>query len=743
MPLITAAYLAVAAGLLLGTGGFAWVGGTLAGAALAAAVVRQRPVAATLALLGAAALGLGWDQRRRDDACRRDFVAAGALTIELAEAASSSGTARGTAHGMARGARCRAAVRVRAAQGSAPAGAVVRAVGDVHRRGATLVLPSASLRVEEPPGVLARWRARTGETIDALYGARAPLARALLIADERDISPDLRRRMADAGIIHMLSVSGLHVAVLAEAVVLLLLVCRVGVRRAEAGALGVVVGFVAFVGAPAPAVRSGAMFAALVLSRRMQRPTSPWALLALGGFVPLADPRIAGQIGYQLSVAGMAGLIAAGLLARRIPALREGGWRARLAREVLATVVASAVTAPIVAWHFGRVSLAAPVTNLAAAPLFGLAQPALFLSLVLAPVRPLAQLVADGTGPLLAGIEWVAAAGAAIPWAAVDAMPSALTAVFVAVASGALVMACATRHWGRPVTAGALALSAAAWWPLVAPASDTLQVHMIDVGQGDAIALRTPARRWIVVDAGDAWGTSDAGARTVVPYLRRRGGAVAALVLSHPHADHVGGAASVVRGMRVGVILDGGFVHTASSYAGVIASARARRTPWRLVRAGDTLNVDGVRLSVLAPDSAAAADAAGANEASVVMVAEYRGVRVLLTGDAERAEEAALVAQFAERLPAHILKVGHHGSATSSTPAFLDAVRPRVALVSVGAGNRYGHPSDAVLRALHARGAQVARTDDDGTVVVTTDGATIVVTTEEGRWVLEVGSRRS
>lgn len=702
-----------------------------------AAAGRRLPV--VLAPLFGASLVLGAGQRGADDACRRAFEAAGAVTIRLAEAASPRVTARGTAQGHRSG--CKVSVRVRSNSASAPAGATVRAVGEVHRRGGTLVMPSAALRLERGPGPLARWRARTGAVIDTLYGDRAPLARALLIADERDISPALRTRMADAGIIHMLSVSGLHVAVLAEAMVLALLLLRVGVRRAETGALAVVLLFVAFVGAPAPAVRSAVMFAALVLSRRLQRPTSPWALLALGALVPLADPRIVRQIGFQLSVAGMAGLIASGMLARRLSRLREGDWPSRIGRELLATVVASAVTAPIVAWHFGRVSLAAPLTNLAAAPLFALAQPALFLSLLCAPIRPLAQLVADGTGPLLAGIERVAAAGAALPGAAIDAMPSAGTAVLVAMASGALVVACASRHWARPAVAGTLALAGAAWWPLVAPRADTLQVHMIDVGQGDAIALRTPARRWIVVDAGDAWGASDAGERLVAPYLRRRGGEVAALVLSHPHADHVGGAASLVRRLGVGVILDGGFVHTSSSYADVITSARARGTPWRLARAGDTLSIDGVRLTVLAPDSATAVNAGGANEASVVLAAEFRGVRVLLTGDAERAEEAALVRQFSERLPAHILKVGHHGSATSSTPAFLDVVRPRVALVSVGAGNRYGHPSREVLRALHSRGAHVARTDDDGTVVVTTDGASIVLATEEGRWAFHVASR--
>jgi ComEC/Rec2-related protein len=185
----------------------------------------------------------------------------------------------------------------------------------------------------------------------------------------------------------MLSVSGLHVAVLAEGVVLLLLVAGASTRRAELIATVTIAVFVLFVGAPSPAIRSAAMYAALVIARRLQRPTSPWALLALGAALPLIQPRVVNEIGYHLSVAGMAGLIASGKLSRRLPMDRIPEWGRRLARETMATVVASALTAPIVAWHFGRVSLAAPLTNLAAAPLFGLAQPRRFYRWHSAPAR--------------------------------------------------------------------------------------------------------------------------------------------------------------------------------------------------------------------------------------------------------------------------------------------------------------------------------------------------------------------
>jgi competence protein ComEC len=703
----------------------------------AGAVWRRARTAGALIALFASAAVAGHLTATADGRCARRIEGRGVATVRLREAVGGSRTARGTA--LEPG--CRVRVRVRAPGTHAAAGSLVRVAGNADRKGDAVTFAAASVRLLSPPSMLSAWRSRAGQLIDALYGSHAPLARALLIADERDIASDVRRRYADAGIIHMLSVSGLHVAVLAEAVVLALLLCGARVRRAEGIALATIALFVVFVGAPAPAVRAAAMYGAMVAARAAQRPTSPWALLALGGLLPLADPRVVRDIGYQLSVVGMAGLLASGLLARRLALDRLPDWAARVARETLATVIASAVTAPIVAWHFGRVSLAAPLTNLAAAPLFGLAQPALFLSILAAPIRPLARFVADATTVLLAAIDRVAVVGAAIPGAALDALPSGPTALLVAIAAGALLVACTARYPARPLMAMAAAVSAAVWWPLVWQRHGPLEVHVLDVGQGDAVALRTPKSRWILIDAGDTWRDGDAGSRVVVPYLRRRGGPIAALILSHPHADHIGGAATLLRRLRVGAVLDGGFVAGSGVYAAVLTSARSRAVPWREVRAGDSLLVDGVVLRVLAPDARTVRAADGANEASVVILADYRGARVLLTGDAEAETEGWLRERYGASLAAHVLKVGHHGSATSSGARFLDAVRPRVALVSVGAGNRYGHPSPAVLRELAARGAQVLRTDHDGTIVVTVDRGTLRVATDEERWSLQIDRR--
>ncbi len=736
MPLVTLAYLAVAAGLLMGFGGAEFLGVACTIALVAAGLHRRQTTPAALGVLLLAAVALAHDSVVADERCARVLTTRGGGRVRLSEDVRPHRSARG----VALGAGCRVPIRVSAESGHAVSGALVEVRGEARRDGGMVTFSGARITVLAPPGLLAKWRARTGHTIDEIYGAQAPLARALLIADEHDIAPEVRRQFADAGIIHMLSVSGLHVGILAEAVALAALLLGAGVRRAELAAVVVAVCFVLFVGAPAPAVRAGAMYAAVVTARRLQRPTSPWALLALGAAVPLLDPRAVREVGYQLSSMGMAGLIASSALIRRLSFPEAPAWTLRAMREMLATVVASAVTAPIVAWHFGRVSLAAPVTNLAAAPLFGLAQPALFVSLLCVPVRPLARFVAGGTGVLLAAISHVAAWGAAVPGAALDVMPSAFTAALMVVGAGALITTCAARRWARPAAVGLGAVAAAAWWPMLAPSGTRLEVHMIDVGQGDAIALRTPAGRWIMVDAGDAWRNGDAGARIVAPYLRRRGGDVAALVLTHPHSDHIGGAASLLRLTSVAAVYDGGVVYASDVYDSLLTRTRAAHVAWRLARTDDTLTIDGVHLRILGPDSLTAARARDPNEASVVVMAEYRGARVLLTGDAERDEESRILDRFGDEIRADVLKVGHHGSITSSTARFLDAVHPRVALVSVGADNSYGHPSAQVMHDLQRRQVELLRTDQDGTVVVSTDGRTLRIRTDETSWELRIRS---
>jgi competence protein ComEC len=629
----------------------------------------------------------------------------------------------------------RIAIVVRDDGGRAQTGALVQVRGRPKITPRGIEFSDARVIVVQGPSVLERLRAATGRVLDTLYAKRAPLARALVIADDRDVDPQIRDQFADAGIVHMLSVSGLHVAILGEGVALLFGMARLSRRRVQVATILTVVFYVAVIGAPSPAVRSAAMLAASRIAQLRQRPTSDWAALALGALLPLVDPREVAALGYQLSVAGMAALLASARLLRRI-GTRGGGRLAVLGRECATTIIATAVSAPVVAATFGRLSLVAPVTNLVVAPLFGLLQPALFISLLLSPVRVVAHVVADGASLLMDFVTAIATLAAKVPGSVVLVVPSLSVTLALSIAAAALVLACAARYWARPALVALGAACAAAWLPMLPGTRGALELHVIDVGQGDAIALRTPGGRWIVVDAGPAWERGDAGELTVAPYLERRGGDVALFALSHPHADHVGGAAAVMSHVRTEVMWDAARVFGGDRYAAALESARAHAVEWVRVRPGLTREIDGVALEVLAPDSAWTADRDDPNTSSVVIRVSYGQVHMLLTGDAEQEEEGWLLEHYPDALFADVLKVAHHGSSTSSTDAFLDAVHPRLALISVGTKNRYGHPSPDVLRRFDDRHVEVLRTDRDGGIVVRTDGTRIWVSAREERWLL-------
>lgn len=260
--------------------------------------------------------------------------------------------------------------------------------------------------------------------------------------------------------------------------------------------------------------------------------------------------------------------------------------------------------------------------------------------------------------------------------------------------------------------AGALALLLAAGalvaWPLLRPPDGRLRLTVLDVGQGDAIVVETPDGRALLIDAGPGGPMRlDTGERVVAPYLWNRGYLrLATAIVTDPDADHAGGSAAIRRLFTVAEPWD--------------AETLARGPHW----------FGGAMLSLVWPRADAARHAAqGRNDETLVLRIEYGLASFLLASDIEAAAEQALVASRAP-LGATVLKVAHHGSRTSSTPEFLRAVAPTLAVVSVGARNPYGHPDAGVLERLRTAGARVFRTDSDGAVILETDGRTLAVT----RW---------
>jgi competence protein ComEC len=256
-----------------------------------------------------------------------------------------------------------------------------------------------------------------------------------------------------------------------------------------------------------------------------------------------------------------------------------------------------------------------------------------------------------------------------------------------------------------------------------------LTLHFLDVGQGDAAVIETPNHRWVLIDAGPAGPNRDAGRQVVVPFLARHGVARLDLaILSHAHLDHYGGSAAVLRSVRTDLMAEPAEVVADPGYLGWLDRLDGAETPWRPLRAGTRFEIDGVGFEVLHPDSLWSGWGRDLNDDSVVLRIQWGRFDAVFPGDAGFAAESALAGRVGA---VDLLKVGHHGSRTSSGAAWLAELRPTVAVVSTGP-NRYGHPTAEALGRLAAAGADLWRTDRDGEVTVAVSDSTIRVTGRHG-----------
>lgn len=622
--------------------------------------------------------------------------------------------------------------RWKVASSTLAAGSVVRVTGrwipDSSRWQAPsgLLLVDSSAIISRHPRPAERLRTWLVLQIRALYGGRSATVEALLLNRRSAMDPALRDQYARSGLVHLLSISGFHVGLIALWVVLVLrLVARcwpggLGTGTAPLLAAGLSALYVAFLGWPAPATRAALMVAVLAIERHRQRQVDSESLLAaIGLLLLLCDPWSVLDLGAWLSFLSLWG-------ASRCVAWsdRALGQRA-VARLVAGSVGATAATAPVTAAVLGRVALAGIGLNLAAIPLAAITVPGLIASLVAAPLSsPLAHAFAAGGGLGLAAMDGLARAGAAVPGLSVVQPAVAESALpwLVVLALLLWAMGRGNAAWvaGRRVL---LAVTVASWaglaWqyrPALGDDGSGLTLHFLDVGQGDGTIIHTPGGEWIVVDAGPAGDQGDAGRRIVVPALERADARrIALLVVSHAHADHLGGVAAVLDRFPADAVLEPGDPVADRLYLGFLDQLAEQGSRWRAARSGDTLVVDSVRVVVLHPSAGWSEFGLDLNEDSAVLRLDYGGCRVLLAGDAGLIAEAAMRGHVG---PVDLLKVGHHGSRTSTGQAWLDELAPEAAVISVGARNRYGHPAPQTTARLAAHGVGTWRTDREGTVTV-------------------------
>lgn len=278
------------------------------------------------------------------------------------------------------------------------------------------------------------------------------------------------------------------------------------------------------------------------------------------------------------------------------------------------------------------------------------------------------------------------------------------------------------RLWGYAATAALLLLAVAGglWWHFarasaVAPSgAGELEIYMVDVGQGDAFIIQSPGGKTYIVDAG-----SDAEA-TVIPQLRQLGVTrLAAILVTHPHQDHIGGVPDLLKRYPVDTLYDCGYVHTARSYRETLRLAREKGVAYDNPQAGDVLDWDGLKIEIMHPDRPTYENL---NDNSIVFLLTYGATTMLFTGDAEAAARKAILARFRNRVPAQVLKLAHHGSSNGTTGDWLELVRPDFGLISCGLDNRFRHPHQPVLDLLRQRDIATFRSDRQGTVRLVSDG---------------------
>jgi competence protein ComEC len=587
-------------------------------------------------------------------------------------------------------------------------------------------------------------RGLLAEKLWSLYPRRwAPLAQALVLGQRETIDPEVSRRIARAGLAHLLAISGLHVGLLAGAIFALARIARSPAPSAYLITVAGTFAYVLLIGAPASAVRAGLMVCLWTLTRLAARASSAFDVLGLTALLLLLTrPWSALEPGFQLSFAGAA---AVGYVRTESQRSEWLGDRSAFVRGVLLSVLTSAATvlliAPITAVHFGRVTPAAVLGNLAAVPLLVLAMPALFLSALLSPWPELASWPVSAAVMPLQAIDALARLLSDVRWGSVEIARPALLPSLAYVCLLVLGAHALYGSWQRRrfiLALGLLAATAVAWPALQARTPlDHLSVYVLDVGQGDAIAISTPRRHWVLVDAGPSSGDFDAGARRVVPFLREHGARrLVAWLASHPDLDHVGGAPALLGAVNVDRVIGSGRITGQPGQLGILRWIANHGGGWLAADAGDTLSIDDVKLIFLHPGRVVPEKKEASNAYSLVFRLEYGSFRMLFTGDAPGQIEDRLGDQDADAVRAQILKVSHHGSASSTSRHFLSSVQPELAVISVGRRNLYGHPSPRVLLRLAARGIPIRRTDREGTLVIDArqDGSWRARSAAEGGW---------
>jgi competence protein ComEC len=571
-------------------------------------------------------------------------------------------------------------------------------------------------------------------------GEEGELLKGIFIGERGGIPYSTRVAFTNSGIAHLLAVSGSNVVVVLAFFTMFFSLLRVP-RFANIFLTCVALLFyMVLTGSQPPIVRATIMTLVFLVGKLLGEKSNGLNSLGVAALMILGyDARQLFDVGFQLSFVAVLSIVYLYPIVNSwISPLRGGTlWR----KGVVATLQVCAVsltatlgTLPLTAVYFGRVSIVGLLTNIFIIPAVGAS---VILGFVSSLFGWFSFFIADSFAAvnqfLLKLSLGAAKFSGGLSWAYVDTLQFKPIHSIPFYAALGILFHLQLKHVARTFVVGFLAslnlLLFAPTTPLDKTAEGNLRVSFIDVGQGDAVLIEFPDGKTMLVDAGPKSDEYDAGERIVAPFLKRRGiSTIDYLVASHPHGDHIGGFSHIFKKFEVKNVIENGQPARDPVYIEYAKAMQSERCNVDTARAQDSpLRIGGAKLYLLYPtptflDPDTTHPHHNLNNTSVVFKLCYGENSILFAGDAERDAEGEMVELYGGFLQSTILKTGHHGSITSSTQQFLDAVKPRHAIISVGLNNKFNHPSEEVLERLRGMNIETLRTDEDGAIIFESDG---------------------